>query len=115
MICNMGGAWHVDKIELYTKQVITEESSVYYLKYILLIHSGEQGRSYGIAIEQTDAAGNLEREQMIGLCENREDTEQFLFRLAEGTAFPVELTALCDDFIFEREWKREQMSEQTAS
>lgn len=102
-------------MKVYTKNFTNEETAVYQLEYTLLIHSGEQGRIYGIEIEKIDTCGNVEKEQVLGLCESREDAEQFLARLAEGLALPVELTALCDDFVFERESKEDQMTAQVAS
>ena len=41
----------------------------------------------------------------VSLC--LEEAEEFLSRLAEGLAFPIELTALCDDYISERESEKE--------
>ena len=55
-----------------------------------------------------------DREEIVeGLCENKDEAVQFLFGLAEGLALPIELTALCDDFISEKEYGK-QMVGQTA-
>ena len=85
------------------------------LEYFLLIRSAEQGRIYGIAIRKTDAAGNMEKELVEGLYESRNEAERFLFRLAEGLALPVELVALCDDYISEREFGKKFKMVQAAS
>ena len=55
----------------------------------------------------TDPEGTVEEDSVEGICKNREDAEQFVFRLAEGIALPVELAALCDDYISERESEKE--------
>lgn len=93
----------MEKMKLYAKSFTNEENAVYQLEYGLLIRSAEQGRIYGVSVKKTDAAGKQEEESVEGLCESREEAEQFLFRLAEGLALPVELAALCDDYIFEKE------------
>jgi hypothetical protein len=50
-----------------------------------------------------------------GLFEDREEAEEFLSRLAEGLALPIELIALCDDYISEKESKNLNEMEQEAS
>lgn len=90
-------------ILLYGKNCMSEEEAVYRLEYSLLIQTAEHKEVYGVSVCRTDEAGNQEKDEVTGLCSNREEAEQFLFRLAEGLAFPVELAALCDDYITERE------------
>ena len=101
---NMGeGVERMEKLKLYTKSFVNEENVAYQLEYSLVIRSAEQGRTYGTAILKTDSAGNAEEELVEGLCENREEAEELLFRLADGLALPIELMALCDDYIYEKE------------
>ena len=54
-----------------------------------------------------DAHGILEKDMLYGISEKREDAEYFIGRLWKGGALPVELTALYDDFISEKEWQEE--------
>lgn len=87
----------------------TEENTVYHLEYSLLIQSVEQRKYYGVAVRMTNETGASEEDAVMGLCENREKAEQFLLRLKENLALPIELTALCDDFISEWEMIENQM------
>lgn len=105
----------MEKMKLFTKSFTDEKNAVYQLEYALLIRSADGGKVYGIGIKKTDAAGNSESDQAEGLFENREEAEQFICRLAEGLALPVELAALCDDFISEREMEMDQTDVQAAS
>jgi hypothetical protein len=57
----------------------------------------------------------MEKDAVEGLFEDREEAEEFLSRLAEGLALPVELIALCDDYISEKESKNLNEMEQEAS
>lgn len=91
-----------ERMMLYTKVCEDEQKKKYHLRYFLRIDSAECGTVYGAEIEKEEQ-GVTEREVQRGLSEQREEIEQFLFRLWEGTAFPVELAVLCDDFIAERE------------
>lgn len=109
------GGERMEKMRLYTKSFTDERNAVHQLEYFLLIRSAEQGRIYGIAIRKTDAAGNMEKELVEGLCESRDEAERFLFRLAEGLALPVELVALCDDYISERKFGKKFKMVQAAS
>lgn len=84
------------------------------IKYFLLIRSGESGRSYGVEIEKTDARGNRERDGVFGVSEERKEAEAFLGRLWQGSALPVELAALYDDFVSEREWAEDHQTILTA-
>ena len=94
----------MERLKYYEKNIVTEEKNVYRMEYSLLMQSADGGNCFGVAVQKTDAEGNLEKDEVEGLCENREDTERFLFRLAEGLALPVELASLCDDFISEKEF-----------
>ena len=89
---------------LYTKHCEDVQKKAYSLKYFLLIDTTDRGTVYGIEIEKEEPAVT-EREMVRGLCAEREEAEKFLWKLWDGTAFPVELVALCDDFITEREEK----------
>jgi len=93
----------MERMKCYEKIFIAEEKKRYSLEYSLLIQSAEQGKIYGAGIEKKDETGNLEKEDVLGMCGSRKEAEQFIFRLAEGLAFPEELVYLCDDYIFERE------------
>ena len=97
----------MEQIRLFEKSFVSEEEKAYNLEYFLLIHSAEQGEVYGVSVVETDDAGDKEAEQVTGLCESREEAEQFLYRLAENLALPVEMTALCDDYITEKEYSAE--------
>lgn len=103
------------KIMLFQNDVTNEEDAVFHLEYSLLIRSAEVGEVYGAMIRKTDAASVAEEDFVDGLCESREDAEHFLCRLAEGCVLPVELAALCDDFVFERENEKMLEAEKTAS
>ena len=85
------------------------------MEYFLKIRSAEMGKTYGVMIRKTDEDSVVEEDCVDGLCENREEAEFFLFRLAEGHTLPMELTALCDDFIFERENEKKLEAEKAAS
>ncbi|MBR4114229.1 MAG: hypothetical protein IKK54_06260 [Anaerotignum sp.] len=105
----------MEKIMLFQNDVTNEEDAVFHLEYSLLIRSAEVGEVYGAMIRKTDADSVAEEDFVDGLCESREEAEHFLCRLAEGLALPMELTALCDDFIFELETEEKQISAQEAS
>lgn len=95
----------MDKMNLYTKYFTNEAQTEYRLDYSLLIHSIEEGQIFGVAVQKSSEAGIVEEDAVEGLFESRREAESFLFRLAEGMALPVELTALCDDYISEKEFK----------
>ena len=103
------------KVKLYANSFTDEKNTAHLLEYFLLIHSAEQGKVYGIEITKIDAAGNMEKDAVEGLCESRDEAEGFLFRLAEGLALPVALAALCDDHISEREFGKKFKMVQAAS
>ena len=105
----------MNKVKLYSKSFENEEQMVYYLSYFLLIRSAEQGQVFGVAVQKSDDSGMAEDDAVEGMFENREEAEAFLFRLAEGLALPLELTALCDDYISEKESKNLNEMEQEAS
>lgn len=79
----------------------------YMMRYSLLIRSGESGKIYGVEIERVDAHGIRESEALQGVSEKRKEVERFIGRLWKGNAFPVELAALYDDFVSEKEWAEE--------
>lgn len=85
------------------KKLRDELHREYILKYSLLIRSGESGKIYGVEIERMDAQGIPERDALQGVSEKRKEVERFIGRLWKGNAFPVELAALYDDFVGERE------------
>ena len=104
----------MDKVKLYSKSFENEENMKFHLNYFLLIRSAEQGQVFGVAVEKEELFG-MEEDAVEGLFEDREEAEEFLSRLAEGLALPVELIALCDDYISEKESKNLNEMEQEAS
>ena len=110
-----GGAERMERVKLFSGSFENEEKMTFHLGYFLLIRSAEQGQTFGVAVQKTDASDIAEEEAAEGLFEDREAAETFLFRLAEGLAMPVELLALCDDYISEREFPEKQKIEQAAS
>ena len=105
----------MDKVKLYSKSFENEEQMVYHLSYFLLIRSAEQGQIFGVAVQKEELSGMTEEDAVEGLFEDREEAEEFLSRLAEGLALPIELTALCDDYISEKENEILNKMEQEAS
>lgn len=100
---NRGGVERMDKVKLYSKSFENEENMKFHLNYFLLIRSAEQGQVFGVAVQKSDDSGMAEDDAVEGMFENREEAEAFLFRLAEGLALPLELTALYDDYISGKE------------
>ena len=105
----------MNKVKLYSKSYENEEQRIFHLSYFLLIRSAEQGQIFGVAVQKADDSGVTEEDVVEGLFECREEAEVFLSRLAEGIVFPVELTALCDDYISEKENEILNEMEQEAS
>lgn len=93
----------MEKILFYEKEFLDEKGEKFRLAYWLLIHSAKRERAYGVAVEKSNAAGTCERDAFCGLSRERADVEKFLRKLCRTTALPVELAALCDDFISEQE------------
>ena len=104
----------MEKVKLYTKSFENEEQMTFHLNYFLLIRSAEQGQVFGVAVQKEELFG-MEEDAVKGLFEDREEAEEFLSRLAEGLALPIELTALCDDYISEKEEQNLYVKEQEAS
>jgi len=104
----------MEKILLFQNDFINEENAAFHLEYFLLIRSAEMGETYGGMIRKT-AADADEEDSVDSLCENREEMETFLSRLAEGCALPMELAVLCDDYISDRENEKNAEAEITAS
>lgn len=86
-----------------TKQLPDENGREIRLAYWLLIYSAKRERTYGVAVEKSDATGVCEWDAFCGLSQERESVERFLRKLCRGTALPTELAALCDDFVSEQE------------
>ncbi len=101
---NRGGVERMEKVKLYSKSFENEEKMMFHLNYFLLIRSAEQGQVFGVAVQKTDGSGMVEEDAVEGLFENQDEAEGFLSKLAEGIALPIELTALCDDHISEKEY-----------
>ena len=104
----------MEKMKLFEKSFTNEKNAVYQLEYFLKIRSAEMGKTYGVMIRKIGADSVVEEDCVDGLCESREEAEHFLFRLAEGLALPMELTALCDDYISEREFEKKSETGMTA-
>ena len=105
----------MEKVKLYTKSFENEEQMIFRLNYFLLIRSAEQGQVFGVSVQKSDNSDVIEEDAVEGLFESRDEAEAFLFRLAEGLALPIELTALCDDYISEKEEQNSYEKEQEAS
>ncbi|WP_405727365.1 DUF6514 family protein [Anaerotignum sp.] len=105
----------MEKLKYDTERFIDERDVLYRLEYFLLIHSVGSGCVYGVEVRKIDVAGNVEKDVVEGLCESRDEAEDFLRRLAKGRALPVELAALCDDHIFWRESEKKHKMVQAAS
>ena len=101
----------MEKTKLYSRKYTDEDNRTYHLEYSLIAQPFVQATVYGVEI----LLDHEKREYVEGLCENREEAEGFLRRLADGLAFPVELAALSDDFISEREYEKELKNMQAAS
>ncbi len=94
----------MEKITICRKSFRDEQNKAYDLDYSMLIRLEEGGRVYGVEIKKRSADGTLETDQFFGISMRYEDAETFIRRLCSATALPVELAALCDDFISETEW-----------
>ena len=110
-----GGAERMERVKLFSGSFENEEKMTFHLGYFLLIRSAEQGQVFGIAVQKSDDSGVIEEDAVEGLFEGKEEAEAFLFRLAEGLALPMELIALCDDYISEKEEQNAYVKEQEAS
>ena len=93
----------MEKKLFFEKQFLDENGREFRLAYWLITRSAKRERTYGVAVEKTGAAGICEYDAFCGLSQEREDVEEFLWRLCKGTALPAELAALCDDFISAQE------------
>lgn len=103
------------KILICQKRFLDEDKKEYSLNYALLIRSGEFGKVYGVEIELYDDETFVEKDLLQGLSEKREEVEKFIRILWTGTALPVELSALGDDFIGAKEWLGDQGTTLVAS
>ncbi len=90
---------------IQTKQIKDENDRIWTMRYWLLVHTAEGGEVFGAAIDQCAAEKIVERDEVLGLSERKEDAMLFLDRLCNGDAMPVELVALADDYMLEQEWK----------
>lgn len=99
------GVWHMKKTVLYQKKLQDGCNRECTLCYSLVIHATESGKVYGAEIEKTDEIGQQESALIYGVSENKEDVQYFMRRLCLGSALPLELDALYDDFIGEKEWQ----------
>ena len=93
----------MEKIMVCRKTVLDEQAQCMKLDYSVLIGLDESGRIYGVEIKKTAADGTAEKDAFFGISKQYETAEAFIRRLSKATALPVELAALCDDFISETE------------
>lgn len=100
---NWEGGTVMERMTLCTKHFVDETGQDHNVSYSMLSSSAEWGGFYGVGIEMLDGQNVVEREMMAGLSENKGEVEEFIRRLYAATALPVELQALCDDFISEKE------------
>lgn len=105
----------MERKNLFSKKMIGEEKKEYCLDYSLLMHSTEYGNVYGIEIRKTANKTVVESDRVEGVSERMEEAEYLLRKLAEGLATPVELAALCDDYISEREYVGVEIYAEAAS
>ncbi|MBM6828218.1 hypothetical protein H9X85_01070 [Anaerotignum lactatifermentans] len=86
------------------KQIADERNRFWTVRYWLLACPAEEdGLVFGAAIDRCNEERLVEREEVPGLSRQKEDVLLFLERLSRGDALPVELMALADDYISERE------------
>ncbi|MDO4530791.1 MAG: DUF6514 family protein [Bacillota bacterium] len=90
----------MDRKVLYTKE-LSHEAGIFELEYALLECPAQEGKVYGVSITKKTGEGCPEEELVEGITEDCAAAEQFLKKLADGFAFPVTLTAMCDDFLYE--------------
>lgn len=95
------------KTLIYEKKLQDELHREYLLRYSLLIRSGASGEFYGVEVESVDAYGDREWDVLQGVSEKRKEAEEFISRLWRGDALPVELAALYDDFVSEKEEEKD--------
>lgn len=94
----------MEKIMICRGSFLDEKNRRYDLDYSMLIRTVGGRKFYGPEIAKRDQAGEVEREAACCIFSRYEDAEAFLHRLCGATALPVELGALCDDFISETQW-----------
>ncbi|MCL2399509.1 MAG: DUF6514 family protein [Defluviitaleaceae bacterium] len=76
--------------------------------YILIFDVGLGQRSYGIGIEgrsfNKDASEkSLSESTQGGITHSFDEAEEWVCKLAQGTAFPINLHEYVNDFIYEKE------------
>lgn len=94
----------MEQTMMQQKQVTDESNRLWDMRYWLLVSSMEEGGEvFGAAIDRCLAEQVIEREEVFGISQRKEDVLLFLDRLNGGDAMPAELTALADDYVFEME------------
>lgn len=94
----------MEKITICRGSFLDEQNRQYDLEYSMLIRSVGGKEFYGVEIVKRDKKGKVEAEQACCIFSQYAEAEAFLHRLCAATALPVELCALCDDFISEMQW-----------
>lgn len=99
------GARKMERRMLWEKQIADEKNHKFTLRYFLLVHPVPMGENvYGVAIDKISGGQILEREEVSGLSEQREEMIGFLQKLCQGDALPMELAELGDDYISAKEF-----------
>ncbi len=93
----------MERITICKNTFLDEQNQRCDLDYSMLICKDADGESYGVAIAKRDAGGIAEEERFLGISLRPARVQAFLRKLCRATALPVELAALCDDFISEEQ------------
>lgn len=93
----------MERITICKNTFLDEQNRRCDLDYSMLICKDADGESYGVAIAKRDADGKTEEERFLGISLRPEQVQAFIRKLCRATALPVELAALCDDFISEEQ------------
>ncbi len=90
---------------VWEKQILDEQHDLFLLRYMILMQmSFSDTPLYGIAIEKLQNHTIMEREQIEGISEKRQEAVDFLQQLYEGNTFPSALAELADDYISAKDW-----------
>ena len=90
----------MEKTIFFTKELVYE-GETFTLEYALLCSPSQSGSVYGVSVKKQTEENQMEEDWVEGLTQKKETAEVFLKKLSDGFAFPVELVALCDDFLYE--------------
>lgn len=94
----------MEQTMILQKQIADENNHAWRMRYWLLSSPVAEGEHvFGAAIDKCDGEQVVERDEVFGISQRKEDVLLFLDRLNYGDATPVELAALADDYVFEME------------